>query len=149
MKKRTYIITTRDLYDVEMWPHLNERLPGGVRSLTGSETESEAQEMAADILDDYMIQGFDEMVEDGSIWVMPCFKTGYIYIKDQKEHYDEKFYKYDIELSGAFYMPVYILDRSIMNKACGYYRLLVPKRFIKKMQTNAKNGTIYNGSTGR
>lgn len=149
MKKRHYVITSKDLYDPELWPHLIDRLPNGINGHVNCNSEKDAVEIASSIIEDYMKMACDEMINTGDIWGIPCLKTGYIYIKDQKLHYDEDYYKYDIDLNGAFYLPVFILDRSIMNKACGYYRLLLPLRKLKKIKNNAKKGIIYNGSTGK
>lgn len=143
--RRRYVMATKDLYKRVLWPHLSERLPRGVRKLVGVKTEAIAHELCGNILDDYMEMAFEEMVDTGYYWPLPCLNTGYIYIKDQRDFIED--YVYDIELGGSMYHPVMILDKSITSKCKGYFKVLISDKNIDKIQQKAKSGVRYNENT--
>lgn len=147
-RKKIYYLSARELYDHEIWLHIKMKLPDGIKTLTGSDTKEEAMELSGEILNDYMKMAFNEMIEENKLLVFPVKNTGYVYIKDQKEFIsDSVLYKYDINMKGAFFLPVYIMDKGLMKKSRGHYKILLNPYYNKKIRNLSKEG-LYDADRG-
>ena len=140
-RKKIYYLSAKELYDHEIWLHIKMKLPGGIKELTGGEEDDAAMELSGKILNDYMSMAFKEMIDDNSLLCFPVKNTGYVFIKDQKKYLSESsIYRYDIKMNGAYYYPVFIMDKGLMKKSRGHYKILLSPYLRHKMRKLSKKG---------
>lgn len=135
-----------DVFDVPRW---RSRHRSGnwsrLTDLTGLTNEKEARRLCVKVMRAMVTLAMEDLL-DGCYLILPEREFGYLYVGNVRKERAYAHYPWDIEIDGAVYNGIVVLDKRITRQRAGVrYQWSLPFRARQKIRELRTTGKVNYG----